>query len=64
MIIIRSHKNDHGNDDENINNNNNNNNKIIMIIINSIFQPGVFSAVSTTESINIIKKGSILNHMK
>ena len=37
---------------------------IIMIIINSIFQPGVFSAVSTTESINIIKKGSILNHMK
>ena len=37
---------------------------IIMIIINSIFQPGVFSAVSTTESINIMKKGSILNHMK
>ena len=37
---------------------------IIMIIINSIFQPAGFSAGSTTESINIIKKGSILNHMK
>ena len=43
VIIIRNNKYDYGNDDENNNNNNNSNN-----IINSLFQPGDFSAGSTT----------------
>ena len=45
VIIIRNNKYDYGNDDENNNNNNNNNSNNI---INSLFQPGDFSAGSTT----------------